>query len=121
MQKFFIGYLISTFMFLQGYSQQTDSLQTGLRDSIPPANSISSTNYNAVELSGSNPVYKLKPAVDIPIVAVGTAWSLYAFTKIYNKPPSTVEQIENLKISNINVFDRWAVYPYSQSLDKISY
>src|SRR5678816_4191986 len=66
-------------------------------------------------------VYTLKPGVDIPIIAVGTAWSIYAFTKIYNKTPPTVEQIQGLKTSDINAFDRWAVYPYSKSLDDLSY
>jgi len=66
-------------------------------------------------------VYTLKPAVDIPIVAAGTAWSLYAFTKIYSKGASSEEKILSLKKEDINSFDRWAVYPYSKSYDDISY
>src|SRR5689334_18967057 len=37
-------------------------------------------------------VYKLKPIVDVPITAIGTTWSLYAFTKIYSKPKSDEEK-----------------------------
>jgi len=66
-------------------------------------------------------LYKANRAVDIPIIAVGTGFSLYAFTKIYSKGASTEEQINKLNRSDINGFDRWAVYPYSKPLDKFSY
>jgi len=90
---------MSVFIFLSGYSQ-SDSTHAVLK---------------------KESVYKLKPAVDIPIIVVGTAWSLYAFTKIYKKTPPTDEQINNLKTSDVNSFDRWAVYPYSKTLDDNSY
>ena len=67
------------------------------------------------------PVYTLKPGVDIPITAVGTAWSLYAFTKIYSKDPSSDEQILSLRKSDVNGFDRWAIRPFHDRADKISY
>jgi membrane-associated phospholipid phosphatase len=67
------------------------------------------------------PVYTLKPAVDIPVIATGTIFTLYATTKIYSKGASTEDQINNLNTGNINGFDRWAVNPYSKSLDKFSY
>jgi hypothetical protein len=66
-------------------------------------------------------VYTLRLGVDIPIIAIGTGFTLYATTKIYTKGPSTEEQINNLNTSNINSFDRWAVTPYSKSMDKFSY
>ncbi len=66
-------------------------------------------------------VYKIKPVVDIPIIAAGTGWSLYAFTKIYKKGNSTQAQILSLNTSDINAFDRSAVRPYSKSLDDVSY
>jgi membrane-associated phospholipid phosphatase len=74
-----------------------------------------------VQVYKSNQVYKLKPAVDIPIVATGTIWSLYAFTKIYSKGAIPEEKILSLNKDDINGFDRWAVYPYSKSYDDISY
>jgi hypothetical protein len=51
-------------------------------------------------------VYKLKPAVDIPVATVGTAWSLYAFTKIYSKDRSDEDDILALNIADIPKFDR---------------
>ena len=50
-------------------------------------------------------VYSLKPSVDIPIIVAGTAFSLYAFTYIYDKPASTEEEVIGLKTSDINSFD----------------
>ncbi len=66
-------------------------------------------------------IYKLKSAVDIPIIATGTLWSLYAFTKIYKKTPLDSMEVSALNKDNVNAFDRWGIYPYSKSLDKISY
>jgi membrane-associated phospholipid phosphatase len=67
------------------------------------------------------PVYKLNPAVDIPITAVGTAWSLFAFTKIYSKDESSGEQILSLQKSDVNGFDRWGIRAYHKRADDISY
>jgi membrane-associated phospholipid phosphatase len=80
-----------------------------------------SQNDTAVVANKKVRVYTLKPSVDIPIVAVGTIWCGYAFTKIYDKPAPSEEQILNLHTSDINGFDRWAAHPYSQSLDDLSY
>ena len=43
-----------------------------------------------------------------PVVAVGAGWSGFAFSKIYNKKPSTPEEIENLDRNDIPAIDRWA-------------
>jgi len=75
----------------------------------------------AVENEKPIPVYKLNPAVDIPITAVGTAWSLFAFTKIYSKDGSSAEQVLALQKSDVNGFDRWGIRPYSEKVDKASY
>lgn len=66
-------------------------------------------------------VYHLKSGVDIPITAVGTGWSLYAFTKIYSKDLSSDAKILSLSESDVNGFDRWAIRPYSKRADDISY
>ena len=66
------------------------------------------------------PVYKLKPIVDIPVFAVTAGWSAYAFTKIYSKDTSTIEKILSLDVNDINGFDRWAVRPYSESIGNAS-
>src|SRR5690242_5929010 len=38
-------------------------------------------------------VYKLNPAVDIPLTLVDAGWTLYAFTKIYSKPLTDEETV----------------------------
>jgi membrane-associated phospholipid phosphatase len=60
-------------------------------------------------------IYKLNPKIDIPITVVGTAWSGFAFTKIYSKDPSTETKILEVmsKKDDINGFDRWAADVYS--------
>ena len=66
-------------------------------------------------------VYKIDPAVDIPIVTVGTIWSVYALSKIYTKTSPTVAEIQSLNRNNVPAFDRWAIYPFNKNLDKLSY
>ena len=113
--------VIFTFTFLPVYSQN-DSTIIYSQDSILNISQSSTPAVKTeIEINTSESVYTLKPGVDIPIVAVGTVWSVYAFTKIYNKTHPTIDQIQNLKKEDINAFDRWAVYRYSQSLDDISY
>lgn len=58
-------------------------------------------------------VYKLKPAVDIPLTAVTAGWSLYAFTKIYSKDPSTPAQIQALNKNDLAPINRAGVDNYS--------
>lgn len=66
-------------------------------------------------------VYTLKPWVDVPIVTGCASWAGYMLTQIYNKEPSTTEQILSLDIKSINSLDRLAIYPYNQKMDKTSY
>jgi membrane-associated phospholipid phosphatase len=66
-------------------------------------------------------VYKLNLGADIPITAIGTGWSLYAFSKIYDKDPSDPETILSLNKSDVNGFDRWAIRPYNKKIDDASY
>jgi membrane-associated phospholipid phosphatase len=105
---------------------QTDTLENSRRDSVinvdaADASDSSGRNFPILYSGQKHPIYKFKPAVDIPIFIVGAGWSAYAFTKIYSKPPSTEEEVLSLDKNNINGFDRWAVRPYSESLDRISY
>jgi len=66
-------------------------------------------------------VYTLKPGVDIPVTVTGTAWSLFAFSKIYYKDPSSEEAVLALNKSDVNGFDRWGIRPYNKKIDDISY
>ncbi|HEX6846036.1 MAG TPA: phosphatase PAP2 family protein [Chitinophagaceae bacterium] len=92
---------------------QQDSLRT-LNDTVVIADTLAKFSDESVEKKQQ--VYKLKPAVDIPVVAVGAGWSGYAFTKIYSKERSTVQKILSLDENDINKFDRWAVRPYSEEI-----
>jgi membrane-associated phospholipid phosphatase len=65
-------------------------------------------------------VYKLNPAVDIPLTLVTAGWSLYAFPKIYDKPGIPEATILNLNRENINGFDRWAADVWHKDAEKTS-
>jgi len=65
--------------------------------------------------------YRLKPSVDIPLVAGGAALDLYNFAQIGKKNSTSLARLQSLDISNLDWFDRWAVHPYSHSIDKLSY
>lgn len=119
MRKISVTCLIPVFIFSSVYSQ-SDSVHSIPNDTVIK-NIPTPIDVRHVPLSKKISIYTLKPKIDIPLIACGTAWSVYAFTKIYKKTPPTTEQIEGLKRSDINAFDRWAVYPYSQSLDNLSY
>lgn len=107
--KKFLWCAAAVFLHLYSYAQE-DSLKLVSNDSINTHN-LSDTNFQSTK---KQPVYKLKPVVDIPVFAAGAAWSGYAFTKIYSKDTSTIEQILSLDVNDINGFDRWAVRPYSE-------
>jgi membrane-associated phospholipid phosphatase len=66
-------------------------------------------------------IYRIKPAVDISAEGAGAAWDLYNFSQISKKNNSSVAEVESLRISKIDWFDRWAVHPYNHSVDKLSY
>ncbi len=69
---------------------------------------VAIVNTPATEEIPPAKMYHLKPIVDIPIVAIGGGFSGFAFTKIYNKEPSTEQQIRALDKKDIPGFDRWA-------------
>jgi membrane-associated phospholipid phosphatase len=102
------------FVFATGYAQNDSAnMQSIQRDTIPLQQPETKVK--------AEPVYKLKPAVDVPVTAAGTIWSLYAFTKIYNKDPSSDEAVLALSKSNVPGFDRWGIRAYSKTIDNISY
>jgi membrane-associated phospholipid phosphatase len=65
-------------------------------------------------------VYRLKPAIDIPLIAVAGGWSYFALSKIYKKDSSSVEDITSLNKSDINGFDRWAADVYHPEAEAAS-
>ncbi len=91
---------------------------------ISPDSSMQNTNdttiqtFADVKLSGNKEVYKLKAISDIPIIAIGTGWSLYAFSKIYSKEKSSEEKILSLDKNNIPSFDRKGADVYHPKADE---
>ncbi|HLG36130.1 MAG TPA: phosphatase PAP2 family protein [Bacteroidia bacterium] len=122
MMKGSIICLMSITLFFQGYSQ-SDTIYSVVRDTIPKDSASVIPPFAAetkIVLNKKEQIYTLKPGVDIQIIAVGTVFSLYAFTVIYDKAPSTAEEINSLKVSDINSFDRWSIYPYKDETHLIS-
>lgn len=114
--------LVSILYSFSGFAQ-TDTLARTATDTLIN-NEAAAEPIHTIDKDVTNKkfqVYKLNPSIDIPIVAIGTGWSLYAFTKIYNKSAPTDEQLFNLNSANVNGFDRWGIYKYSKSLDVNSY
>ncbi|MEP7372834.1 MAG: phosphatase PAP2 family protein [Chitinophagaceae bacterium] len=99
--------LISLQIFAYG---QNENDTTTIAGSVPTKTS----DNNSVKVT----VYKLKPAVDIPLTAIGTGWSLYAFSKIYNKDKTPEEIILSLDKSDIPSFDRHGANVYHPDADK---
>jgi membrane-associated phospholipid phosphatase len=109
MKKIILG-SISVMLFCNVSFGQQDSLQNDLQknDSLLIDSVLVKNTWN------DNPVYKINPAVDIPLSAAGAGFSLYAFTKIYSKDSSTYAQINALRKDDVNSFDRWAAGKYSE-------
>jgi membrane-associated phospholipid phosphatase len=84
-----------------------------------------SQSQDSVDKQINSEVYQLKPAVDIPLIAVAGGWSYYALSRIYKKDSSSAEDILSLNKNNINGFDRWAADVYHPDAelesDKIFY
>jgi len=58
-------------------------------------------------------VYRLKPGVDIPLTAIGTGWTLYAFTKIYSKDTTPASRVMSLRKTDVAGINRFGVDLYS--------
>ena len=122
MVKTLIACVAALFLFPQLNAQNDSTPVTPVTVDTLVVDTLPVMSYNRGEKPIiKQPVYKLKPAIDFPFTAVNSAWALYALTKIYKKPQSDEEQILSLNKNDINGFDRWAVRPYSPSLDKQAY
>jgi membrane-associated phospholipid phosphatase len=66
-------------------------------------------------------MYHLNYKVDVPIIVVGGAATLYSFTIIYTKKNTPVATIQALNKNDIPSFDRWATRYHDLNMDKISY
>lgn len=65
-------------------------------------------------------IYKIKPAIDIPLTLGTAGLSILGFSKIYSKDPSTEFEIMKLRKEEVNGFDRWAIDVYHPDAEKPS-
>jgi membrane-associated phospholipid phosphatase len=96
---------------ISGYSQDTDTALVTLDSS---AAFETTPVRSARKMERADPVYRLKPAVDIPLTLATGGFSAWAFTKIYSKESSTLAEIAALNKEDINGFDRWGADVYSE-------
>ena len=67
-----------------------------------------------------DPEYKVKWAVEVPVTAALSAWTLYCFTEIYVKPPTPIEEVQALNTDEMWAIDRWAAGRTNRKSEKIS-
>lgn len=70
-------------------------------------------------VQSDQPVYKIKPAIDVPLTLGTAGLSILGFSKIYSKE-STVNEAVKLRKADVNGFDRWAVDVYHPDAEKPS-
>lgn len=86
--------------------QRTDSIPI-----IPQVSMQASNQTTAVEnvrrtTNTSSEVYKIRNGIDIPLTAATTAYTLWGFSKIYNREQTPEAVILGLRPENVNSFDR---------------
>ncbi len=91
---------------------------------------LAAVSYNATaqdtlinklyEVPKPQPVYKIKNAIDLPITGATVGWSLYGMSKIYGRSQVPVSELNALKISDINSFDRPVADNYSEKSKDLS-
>ena len=107
MQKGILAGALALFTSVSALAQ-TDTTTTVLSQTTP---------YQAY---ADEPVYKLKPAIDVPLTLSTAGLSILGFSKIYSKDASSVEKINSLHKSDLNGFDRWAADVYNPKAEKPS-
>lgn len=90
-----------------------------IRNAIPELSTGDEPERPPRGKAGYNPErpYFLNYPVDLPIMAAGAAWTLYAFKPIYSKDKSSEADILALDKNNLSGFDRWATRYYSDKAD----
>jgi len=112
MKKEVIAFFVSL-MFISSVWGQNDSINKATGTVIQKSDTLILSPVSENKTEGK--VYNFKKGVDIPLTTIGVAWSLYGFSKIYNKDTSTTAQILALDENNISSFNRRAVDNYSES------
>ncbi|MBA2500034.1 MAG: phosphatase PAP2 family protein [Chitinophagaceae bacterium] len=117
--KYLIGLFFCTIITIQAFNQDSAPVTILKKDTsvIKDSSVVISINPGMNE---DLEIYKLKPAIDIPLTGAFTGLSLLGFSKIYSKERSTEAEILSLKKSDINSFDRSAADNYSEKATKQS-
>ena len=68
----------------------------------------------------SREVYKMKYAIDIPLTAAGTAWTLYGFSRIYSRDKTPEARILALDPADLNSIDRSTADNFDQKAKNAS-
>jgi membrane-associated phospholipid phosphatase len=123
MKRNFLLMLFAAFAFVPGFSQQDTTLKTTDTVVTLVDSAYAPVNMSPVKVKKERPgqVYRINAAADITVTALAAGWSGFAFTKIYSKDDITAEELAGIKRENVPGFDRWAIKPFNDKIDKASY
>lgn len=118
----FVAYLSFSVTVFSAYSQQDTTRRVSDTTMVNRqlTNTVVVHSEQPVKQERVGPVYKMKVLPDLPLIAVGTAFSLYGFSQIYNKDKSSEASVLALRQSDISAFDRGALDNYSEKADAAS-
>jgi len=126
MKKSWLIILLSHFITIT-YAQTVVPADSLTKDTavvaVPPdttASLTSDTTGTTQKKKSTGEIYCFNPWADIPITLAAGGWSAFAFTKIYSKPASTIEQIMALDENDIPKIDRWAAGMSDENADATS-
>lgn len=77
-------------------------------------------NDSDADLYRDEPMYRYSPGYDIPLTAVAAGWTLFAFSRVYDKPSSSEADIRTLDKGHLPSFDQWAAGMSSTTADEQS-
>ena len=124
MKRTFLLMLLAVIAFFPGFAQVDPTIKT--LDSVYTAATattmtapINVTTFK--KRKKPDQVYHLNAPADITVTALATGWSLFAFSKIYSKDDITPEELAGIRRENVPGFDRWAIKPFNEKIDKDSY
>ncbi len=124
MPKQLLSFAAFIFAAATAFSQDTLVLLNQERHSAVSAGPGTGSNPFVSIQSGAasnDPIYQIKPKVEIPAFAVVAGWTFYGFAQISKKESTPLATVMKLQKSDIPWYDRWAARPYNRSVDKISY
>jgi len=124
MKRILLIVLIAATICVPAFAQQDTSIVKTDSASVVTDSTAQPVAVNMmmpVKKRRSDQVYRLNAGADITITALAAGWSGYAFTKIYSKDDITLAELESLDRKNVPGFDRWAIKPFNEKIDKDSY